>query len=223
MNITKIKQLAKSAGLVTAGVIGSHLGNKALYDKVTREAEMAQTIRDLKLDFTCQNVEILSNKVTEQTIKIEEIIKNKNVSSVEVNRVADKINEGRGSLEEADKILNNAEIKEQIIEAKSKINSTSQSLTEALEKMEDIIRSTKDNFISLDLDSIYAFLDSLTILEETALFHILILILIMIIGFDIASVFFGNEVIKYFNLEKKYPKLTTFFKLRSQFKRYYLI
>jgi hypothetical protein len=41
--------------------------------------------------------------------------------------------------------------------------------------------------------------------------------------FNIYSVLFGNEIIKYLKLEEKYPKWNTFFKLRTQFQRYYFI
>ena len=40
---------------------------------------------------------------------------------------------------------------------------------------------------------------------------------------NILSVLFGNEVIKYFNLEEKFPRLGLFFRLRLKFQRYYLI
>ena len=40
---------------------------------------------------------------------------------------------------------------------------------------------------------------------------------------NILSVLFGNEIIKYFNLENKYPKLLLFFKIRLTLQKYYLI
>ena len=41
--------------------------------------------------------------------------------------------------------------------------------------------------------------------------------------YSILGVFFGNEIIKYFDLENKYPKLSIYFKLRAKFQRYYLL
>ena len=74
-----------------------------------------------------------------------------------------------------------------------------------------------------DLTLFYKYLDSLSLLEESAFFHIVVIIFIMFIVWNIYSVIFANELIKYFNLEAKYPRLNKFFKLRLQFQRYYLI
>ena len=43
------------------------------------------------------------------------------------------------------------------------------------------------------------YLDSLTLLQEGGLFHIIIFSTILVIIFDILGIFFGNEIIKYFN------------------------
>ena len=67
------------------------------------------------------------------------------------------------------------------------------------------------------------YLDSLTLLQEGGLFHIMIFSTILVIIFDILGIFFGNEIIKYFNLEQKFPKLNKFFKLRANLQRYYLM
>jgi hypothetical protein len=40
--------------------------------------------------------------------------------------------------------------------------------------------------------------------------------------FNILAVLFEDEIIKYFNLENKYSFLTTLFKIRSNFRKYYL-
>ena len=53
--------------------------------------------------------------------------------------------------------------------------------------------------------------------------HILLFSILIISVINILSVLFGNEVIKYFNLEEKFPRLGLFFRLRLKFQRYYLI
>ena len=63
----------------------------------------------------------------------------------------------------------------------------------------------------------------MTLLQESALLHIIIYIYILATVFNILGIFFGNEVIKYFELENKYPKLHIFFKLRAKFQKYYLM
>ena len=66
------------------------------------------------------------------------------------------------------------------------------------------------------------YLDSLTLLQEGGLFHIIIFSTILVIIFDILGIFFGNEIIKYFKLEERFPRLGIFFRLRLKFQRYYL-
>lgn len=94
---------------------------------------------------------------------------------------------------------------------------------EAYNKISELIEKSQNNFVSLDFISFYDYLNTLTVLQETVLFHLLVLIAIIGIVFNIASVFFGNEFIKYFNLETKFPKFAIFFKLRSKYQKYYLI
>ena len=68
------------------------------------------------------------------------------------------------------------------------------------------------NFIcsNLKLEFLYNYLNSLTLLEESALYHIILLWVIGNLSFNLLSVFLGNEIIEYFKLETKYPKLAGF-------------
>lgn len=109
-----------------------------------------------------------------------------------------------------------------IIKAKDRFIEGFTKLAEASQNLNDLFNNGKDKLFS-SLSPIYDYLDSLTLLEESALFHIVVLLVILSIAFNIYSVLFGNEVIKYFKLEEKYPRLHIFFKLRLQFQRYYLI
>lgn len=70
---------------------------------------------------------------------------------------------------------------------------------------------------------LYDFLDSLTLLEESAFIHILLFIILLCCIFNIISIFCGNEIIRYLNLEVKFPKLSFYFKLRTTLQKYYLL
>ena len=92
------------------------------------------------------------------------------------------------------------------------------------------VKKSNSNFISdfsfiwdFDLNIFYNFLDSLTFQQEGALFHILVFITMLLTIFSLLGVFIGNEIIKYFDLEKKLPRLSTFFKVRATLQRYYLV
>ena len=75
----------------------------------------------------------------------------------------------------------------------------------------------------LNIFNIYDYLDSLTLLEESSLLHIFMFSIILLILTGIIGTLLSNEIIKYFDLENKYPSLHTFLKIRSKLQRYYLI
>ena len=60
-------------------------------------------------------------------------------------------------------------------------------------------------------------------LQVMNIFHVLTYIVIFLSLIEIIIILFGNELIKYFDLENKYPKLSVFFKLRAKLQKYYLI
>ena len=72
----------------------------------------------------------------------------------------------------------------------------------------------------LNIFNIYDYLDSLTLLEESSLLHIFMFLIILLI---LTGTLLSNEIIKYFNIEDKYPSISTFLKIRSKYQRYYLI
>ena len=56
-----------------------------------------------------------------------------------------------------------------------------------------------NNKFSFNLDSFYKYLDSLSLLEESALFHIFILSFILLTLVSLISTLFANELINLFN------------------------
>ena len=81
-----------------------------------------------------------------------------------------------------------------------------------------------ETFLSyLNIFNIYDYLDSLTLLQESALLHMLMFTYILCTLFTIIGVFFGNELINYLDLENKNKYLSSFLKVRAKFQKYYLI
>lgn len=75
---------------------------------------------------------------------------------------------------------------------------------------------------NFNLDSLYAYLDSLSLLQESALIHVLLFIIIFLTLINIFAALFANEIINYFDLENKYPSISGFLKLRAKFQKFYL-
>lgn len=79
-----------------------------------------------------------------------------------------------------------------------------------------------NNFVSV-FPKFYEYLDSLTLLQEISLLHICMFCVLILTVFNISAVLFGNEMIRIFNLEGRFPRLAMFFRLRVTLQRYYLV
>lgn len=102
-----------------------------------------------------------------------------------------------------------------------------EALEGSIKKVEKIINKYISNdgtnkFLP-DFNVLYEYLDTLSLLQVSAFLHIIIFLILILTLVNIVASLFGNEIIKFFNLENKYPKLDKFFKLRAQFQKYYLM
>jgi hypothetical protein len=73
------------------------------------------------------------------------------------------------------------------------------------------------------IDSINQFLLTLNFEQTLAILHLSGAFFILISLYIISIIFFGDYLIKYFNLEKSYPKLAAFIQMRRKFQNYYII
>jgi hypothetical protein len=104
------------------------------------------------------------------------------------------------------------------------VNKQADVLNKQMQEVIDLFNSSKKNFnLNIDLSWFYDYLNSLTLLEESALLHIFIFIFILLTLFNLISILFVNEIIKYFKLEDKHPYLNKVLTLRLKFQKYYLI
>ena len=110
---------------------------------------------------------------------------------------------------------------------KSSIN---EHLSEVLKAQDEIQKFLEDwnnsgkNFLpDISFKDLYQYLDTLTLSQESALLQIIIFILLLLIVSNILAALFGNEIIKYFNLETKFPRFSLFFKVRATLQKYYLM
>ena len=87
-----------------------------------------------------------------------------------------------------------------------------------------VMYKDKDKFLDgFNIKILYDYLDGLSLLEESAFLHILGSVLILSCTFSIIGVLFGIELIRYLNLEVKYPKLAKYLIIRATFQRYFLM
>jgi hypothetical protein len=112
------------------------------------------------------------------------------------------------------------------IEELESINENNRSLIENIQNIVNSKGGSSDsnslignNFI----DSINQFFSTLNFEQTLAIFHISGSIFILISFYSILFIFFGDYLIKYFNLEEKYPKLANFIKIRRKLQNYYVL
>jgi len=94
--------------------------------------------------------------------------------------------------------------------------------SEGVKKIVDSINGSNKLVSDFNLERFYEYLNSLSLLELSALYHIIVLVVIATLSFNVLSAVLGNEIIKYFKLEEKLPKLAAFLRLRLKFQKYYL-
>ena len=98
-----------------------------------------------------------------------------------------------------------------------------QSLNKAndiLSKIVDMISSNKNHYLNNLSETINLFknyLSSLTLEQLVPLLNIFGLTVITSCLISIAMIFYGDYLIKYLNIENKYPKIASFIKLRRKF------
>ena len=79
------------------------------------------------------------------------------------------------------------------------------------------------NFDGFDqyISTFQNYLNTLTLEQAFSLAHMFAFLALFICLFNLASVFYGESLIKYYKLEIKFPKLSKFIKIRSMFQQYY--
>jgi hypothetical protein len=66
-------------------------------------------------------------------------------------------------------------------------------------------------------------IQTLTLLEQTAVYHIIISFSIIIVSINILLIFYGELFIKYLKIEERFPRLAVFITLRYKFQQFHLL
>lgn len=241
--MNNISKYLKQLGLFTSGMVAHHYSSKLLDYKENKEEYRLQEVRDLKLDEILQGIKQLNDKcdnplVRKQIDKLESLKGNIDKEKLDFlhKQFKDAVETGKSvkeSLEKFDKSVNKMDTDcTEILTEFTKDGDKMVSITNKIQKFLDEINkagasgstgSGYNNLLSNSSEDFYRYLDSMSLLEEASFLHVLIFITIILIVFNLFSVLLSNEIINYFNLESKYPRLYRFFKLRLRLQRYYFI
>jgi hypothetical protein len=206
-----------ASGITT--FVAHHYGSKLLYYRADMEAANDQTLRDQALTQDMSKVHSGLDKLSDQTKgladKISELISAKNVNNSKLEKAGELLDISKKYCDTTKEILEKGS--EQITpEYYSKAFKAAQRCQEAQNEAVKAVKSllediNKNNFLP-GLDNLYHYLNSLNLLELSALFNLLILFLICILLFNIISTLLSNEIMNYFNLEKRFPKISNILK-----------
>jgi hypothetical protein len=93
---------------------------------------------------------------------------------------------------------------------------------ELIKMLKDTFGSDSNNFVNSNiLENFKNYLSSLPIEKVGALGHIIISFGILFSIFSIISIFYGDFLIKKFNLEEKFPRIARFIQIRRKFQLFY--
>lgn len=193
---------------------------------------------------------VLEDKIIKNELKYEELNK-KYTSLLEKN--LNKLENEREILEESNNLRKDVEVLEQklrnSVEIKRELqNNYSENSDGIRDKIDEVINkdveihqlyesvnSKFDSFInkintllnndnkSQYLDSLQSFFDGLNYGQNLAIIHISGSIFILFSLINIISIFYGEMLIKLFDLENRFPKIAKFIQIRRKFQQYYLL
>ena len=119
-----------------------------------------------------------------------------------------------------------------VTEVVEKYNSKSEELVSNLEVLRDFVKKgfeeNSSKFRSIEdiqnfIISYQDWLNTLSVSHRGAILHLCFSVTILFCLVSMISVFIGDQLIIYYNLENKFPRLARFIQLRRKFKKYYFM
>jgi len=231
--MNKLKNNLTVLGTFLSGVVGHHYIGKILDYKSELATSKEMELRAIS---ESENMEIMQNKLNSIIKNNENLSKNvetlidKHVPESQLSSVNDLLEFGGKQCKNVREILDscagpdniNLDIYQAAYKAAVACEKANREASEGVKKLVDSINVSNKLISDFNLEYFYEYLNSLSLLELSALYHILVLVVIAILSFNMLSAVLGNEIIKYFKLEERFPKLAVFLRLRLKFQKYYL-
>lgn len=206
--------LSIGAGIFTHLLVTKYEGNNTISEKLAEKLERKEEIAEIT-----QKLDSVNMKGTPNFEVLRDLKRDLSETIFQVLNAKTDIIKSRG-----EKIALKEEFSDKF---KKYINEQFSEVLKAADEIQKFLEDWNNggkNFLpDISFKDLYQYLDTLTLSQESALLQIIIFILLLLIVSNILAALFGNEIIKYFDLEKKYPKLNTFFSYRAKFQKYYLI
>jgi hypothetical protein len=222
-----IKNAGKAIGYLGGGLtlitfaqgIQSNNQNKTIIAKLNKRIEIQDNIISKYNDEIKKDIDYtkLTSKITDINEETEKAVR-ENEKLAEISQKLNNTNLDNPQIEtfQTDFSHHNRNLE-------NFISLSNKKLEELNKMLEDIFRPSSKFFGDNFIENFQNYLSSLPLEKIGALGHILISLAILFSLISIIFIFYGDSLIKYFNLENKYPKLAKFIQLRRQFQQYYFI
>lgn len=213
--LPQLQKQLKTAIVFLAGVGVHHYSGRALDYKNNQQEMLEQAARDHKID----NIETMVKSLHETASNVKK-------SPVQSGSTldAESVKANLEGIKDCCSNMSNVSGSDYMsTEAQTKLAEYSNRIDSYVEEIRKLIENSGNTNFNSWLTQYYDFLNSLSLHQESAFINILLFLLLMLTILNILAIFFGNEIIKYFNLESKFPSLASFFKLRTKFQKYYLL
>ena len=206
--------LSIGAGIFTHLLVTKYEGNNTISEKLAEKLERKEEIAEIT-----QKLDSVNMKGTPNFEVLRDLKRDLSETIFQVLNAKTDIIKSRG--EKISEILNKEELTEKFKkDIKEQLSEVLKAQDEIQKFLEDWNNSGKNFLPDISFKDLYQYLDTLTLSQESALLQIIIFILLLLIVSNILAALFGNEIIKYFDLEKKYPKLNILFSYRAKFQKY---
>ena len=232
MKLASILTHLRSIGFVTGGVLAHHYGSQFLdraQSKYAEEQAIETLARIDNLERASQTIHALAvntnQKISEFSSKYEENTADKiTVTEAQKESMSTSINNYKSTYEEIEKIEKSKDLNESSLDNLKNLQSSAKEYIDNISNTwDEIIKSKGSKLLDDTYQNFTQYLDTLSLFQEASLLNIIILFILFLTGLQILLIFFGNELINYFKLEKRFPSLAWYIKLRTSLQRYYLM
>jgi DNA repair exonuclease SbcCD ATPase subunit len=175
-------------------------------NKLENEIEIIEDSNNLKKD-----VEVLEQKLR-KSVEIKRELQNK--YSSDENSGDSSINENIKEIIKTDEEIQNM------------YESVNNKFDSFINKINTLLNNNNNNKSLASgqyLDSLQSFFNGLNFEQNLAVVHISGSVFILISLINIISVFYGDKLIIFFELEKRFPKIAKFIQIRRKLQQYYLL
>jgi len=222
-----IKNAGKAIGYLGGGLtlltfaqgIQSNNQNKTIIAKLNKRVEIQDSIISKYNDEIKKDIDYtkLTSKITDINEETEKAVR----ENEKLTEISQKLNDANLDKSQIESFKTDLSHHNHNLE--NFLSLSNKKLEELNKMLEDIFRPKSKFFGDNIFENFQNYLSSLPLEKIGALGHILISVAILFSIISIIFIFYGDSLIKYFNLENKYPKLAKFIQLRRQFQQYYFI